>query len=72
MKYYIRRTNGQGRVADCLSRAYTNPKKAKAELKDWLREANPKRKAAGLEPYRVNEDFKIVQIERHPYVSAGR
>ena len=69
MKYYIRRTGGQGRVADRLSRPYTSVQKAKAELKDWLREANPKRKKAGLEPYRVNQDFKIVRIERHPFVS---
>jgi len=64
MNCYIRRVGGQGRVADRLNRRFASVETARAELKDWLREANRKRKAAGLEPYRVRQDFKIVVIER--------
>lgn len=71
MNYYIRPTGRTGRLVERLNRPFSKAQTAKAELKDWLAEANVKRKASGKEPLRVG-DFKIIQVESHPYARAKR
>jgi hypothetical protein len=69
MTYYIRPTGRTGRLVERLNRPFSTAQAAKANLKDWLTEANGKRKAAGQESLRVG-DFKIIQVESHPYARA--
>ncbi len=69
MKYYIRPTGRTGRLAARLNRPFTTAQAAKAMLKEWLSEANGKRKAAGKDTLRVG-DFKIISVEAHPYARA--
>ena len=69
-RYYIRPTGRTGRLATRLNRPFTTAAKAKAELKEWLGEANRKRRAAGDDTLKVG-DFKIIPIEAHPYSRAN-
>lgn len=69
-KHYVRPTGRTGRLAACLNRPFDNAAKAKAALKEWLAEANRKRKKDGQDRLLVS-DFKIIPIKPHPYSKAN-
>jgi hypothetical protein len=69
MKHFIRPTGRTGRLASRLNRPFADAAKAKAALKEWLAEANRKRKKDGLDRLLVS-DFKIIPIKPHPYSKA--
>lgn len=69
MKHFIRPTGRTGRLAACLNRPFADAAKAKAALKEWLAEANRKRRKAGEDTLRIS-DFKIIPIKPHPYSKA--
>lgn len=71
MKHYIRPTSRTGRLVTRLNRSFNSPQAAKDALKEWLSEANSKRRKTGQQPLGVR-DFKIVSVEPHPFVRTKR
>jgi hypothetical protein len=71
IRHYIRPNGWTGRLAASLNVPFKSTADAKAALKEWLPEANRKRKHQGQKPLKVG-DFKIIQIEPHPYAGSRK